>query len=157
MLKVQLAQMEATLAWERSEHATVKRQLADALLAIELTHSEVAAMTTRRGELQDEVSARSRDLSAARHDIDSLQQRLRTEQEEHARLKVPCRFSDRCVSCVLVACACPCSCAFVISRYVFGWRTLVPLHFGGNTRFGGNLTVLCGRARCGAPCWRRRC
>jgi hypothetical protein len=53
-LKAQLAQLEATLAWERSEHATVQRQLADALMAIELTHSEVLAMGSRRADLQAE-------------------------------------------------------------------------------------------------------
>ena len=53
-LKAQLAQVEATLAWERSEHATVQRQLGDALLAIELTHSEVLAMGARRADLQAE-------------------------------------------------------------------------------------------------------
>ena len=53
-LKAQLAQLEATLAWERSEHSTVQRQLADALMAIELTHSEVLAMGSRRADLQAE-------------------------------------------------------------------------------------------------------
>ena len=63
--QAQLAQLEATLAVERSEKSQLEHQLADALLAIELTHAELGKLTAEVAELKSVLGGKDDAIGAA--------------------------------------------------------------------------------------------
>lgn len=86
-MQAQLAQAEATLACDRSERSALERQLADALLAIELTHGELAKVTEQLNALRadaqhskSEVEEGQRAVAAAEAAAASMQAELNKQQ-----------------------------------------------------------------------------